>query len=55
MVETGHWYSGKPILVLPGNIERISYEDSTVFLNLTKEDIDDTAKNDIAQAVVGHR
>jgi hypothetical protein len=55
VVETGHWYSGKPILVLPGNIERISYEDSTVYVNLTTEDIEDTAKNDIAQAVVGHR
>lgn len=55
IVETGHWYSGKPILLLPENIERISYEDSTVFVNLTMEDIEATAKNDIAQAVVGHR
>jgi len=51
-VETGHWYSGKTILVLPANIQRISYEDSTVFVNLTKDDIAQTSKNDIAQAVV---
>ena len=50
VVETGHWYAGKPILLLPENIIRISYEDSTVYVNLTKEDIRRTTKNNIAQA-----
>lgn len=54
VVETGHWYSGKPILILPENIRRISYEDSTVFVNLTKADLQQTTKNDVAQAAVAH-
>jgi uncharacterized protein YrrD len=52
VVETGHWYAGKPILILPKNIERISYTDSTVFVNLTKEDLQQTAKNDVAQPAI---
>jgi sporulation protein YlmC with PRC-barrel domain len=55
VVETGHWYSFKEILLLPENIERISYEDSTVFVNLTKEDLQQTMRNDVAQAGAGHR
>jgi hypothetical protein len=48
VVEAGHWYAGKQILLLSENVDRISYEDSTVFVNLTKEDIQKTAKNDAA-------
>ena len=48
VVEAGHWYAGKEILLLPENIDRISCEDSTVFVNLTKEDIQKTARNDAA-------
>lgn len=39
IVETGHWYSGKEIAIAPKYIESISYEDSKVFLNVTKETI----------------
>jgi hypothetical protein len=53
VVETGHWYAGKPILLLPENITRISYEDSTVFVNLSKKDIEQTTRNDVAQAGAG--
>lgn len=53
MVETGHWYAGKPILLLPENITRISHDDSTLFVNLAKVDFALTAKNDIAQAGAG--
>ena len=55
IVETGHWYAGKPILILPESINRISYEDSTVFVNLTKNDIEKTLKNNVAHAGAGHR
>ena len=51
VVETGHWYSGKKILILPANIDRISYPDSTVFVNLAMEDIRQTSANDVAQVV----
>jgi uncharacterized protein YrrD len=36
IVETGHWYSGKEIAIAPKHVERISYEDSKVFLDVTK-------------------
>jgi len=55
VVETGHWYAGKEILLLPENIDRISYEYSTVFVNLTKADLQQTRRNDVAQAVAGSR
>jgi len=50
VVETGHWYSGKEILISPGKVNRISYEESTVFVNLTKADIQGTAENELAKA-----
>ena len=53
VVETGHWYSGKEILLLPENIDRISYEYSTIFVRLTSEDFRHTATNDVAQAGAG--
>ncbi len=55
VVDTGHWYAFKEILLLPENIERISYDDSTVFVNLTKEDLQHTLSNDVAQAGAAHR
>jgi uncharacterized protein YrrD len=39
VVETGHWFSGKEIVISPKEIERISYEESKVFVKLTKEAI----------------
>jgi len=36
VVETGHWYSGKEMLISPDKIESISYEESKVFLNLSR-------------------
>ena len=51
VVETSHWYSGKEILISPGKVERISYEDSKVFVNLTKADIQQrTEENKLARA-----
>ncbi len=39
VVKTGTWFSGKEIVISPSHIGRISYEDSKVFVNLTKEAI----------------
>ena len=50
VVETGHWYSGKEILISTDKIERISYEDSKVFVNLSKADIQKTQDNELAKA-----
>ena len=53
-VEAGHWYSGREILISPSKIERIGYEESKVFVNLTKADIQRTGENEVAQAGTGH-
>jgi len=49
-VETGHWYAGKTICVLTKDITRISYVDSSVHVNLSKADIIQTKKDEIAHA-----
>jgi uncharacterized protein YrrD len=50
-VETGHWYAGKEILIAPGKIQRISYSEKKVFVNLTKAEIQHTAENHQVKAV----
>ena len=44
VVETGHWYSGKEIVIAVKEVERISYEESTVFVGATRKSIMETAK-----------
>ncbi len=39
VVETGHLYSHKEIVISPKHIDRISYEESKVFVNVTKQAI----------------
>jgi hypothetical protein len=39
VVETGHWYSGKEIVISPSQIQRISYAESKVFVSISKEAI----------------
>ena len=45
VVEAGHWYAGKKILVSPSKVKRISYEEAKVYVGLSKADIQQTAKN----------
>ena len=42
LVETGHWYHGKEIVISPAQIDSISYVKSSVFVNVTKEAIKET-------------
>ena len=51
VIETGHWYSGKEILIPTSKVERISYDESKVFVNLIMADIKQTAENDIPQRI----
>ena len=39
VAETGHWFAGKEIVISPKQIVRISYDESKVFVSLTKEAI----------------
>ncbi len=50
VVEAGHWYSGKEILVATSKIDRISYAESKVYVHLTKADLQRTKENDLVRA-----
>jgi uncharacterized protein YrrD len=50
VVETGHWFSGRQILVSPGRIENISPAEKKVFVKQTKADIERTGAGDLATA-----
>ena len=39
VVDTGHWWSGKKVLVSPRWIDRISWNESTVFVALSPETV----------------
>jgi sporulation protein YlmC with PRC-barrel domain len=39
VVETGHWFSGKKIAISPQLVGRISYEESNISVNMTKQAI----------------
>lgn len=49
-VEAGHWYEGKEILIPFSKIDRISYEESQVFVRLTKAAIRSTAEHQVVKA-----
>ena len=48
VVETGHWYSRKEIVISPKHIDRISYEESKVFVNVSKEAIMDAPQHHVS-------
>jgi hypothetical protein len=48
-VETGHWYAGKEILISTGSVERISYDESKVFVSLTQAEIQQAAEGGLAK------
>jgi hypothetical protein len=50
-VETGHWYSGKEILLTPSKIERISLAEKKVFVSLSKGNLERTEEQHLATAV----
>lgn len=39
VIDTKNWWPGKKVLISPQWIERVSWEESTVFVNLTRENI----------------
>jgi hypothetical protein len=48
VIRTGHPFSGKEVLLPTNKVERISYEQSTVFVNLTQEAIKQAPESDPA-------
>ena len=45
VIQIGHWYSARHVRISPWDIERISYERSTVFTLFSAEDIDQTGED----------
>ncbi len=52
VVETGHWYACKRILISPSAVQNISYPDAKVMVKLTREDIQQTREDEVATAAV---
>jgi hypothetical protein len=50
VVEAGHWYSGREILISTDKVERIGLDEPVVHVNLTKEDIQRTGRDKLAKA-----
>ncbi len=50
VVETGHWFSGKEVIISPRDIVRISFEESTVFVNVTKAAVRDALEYHMPRA-----
>jgi uncharacterized protein YrrD len=46
-VESGHWFSGKTCYILPKHIINISYPESSVFVDLSKEEIQQAEKEEV--------
>jgi hypothetical protein len=51
VVKTGHRFTGREVLIPAGKIDQISYEDSTVFVNLTKEQVEKSPVHQTAPLV----
>jgi len=48
VIKTGHRFTGKEVLVPTKLVERISYPDSTVFVNLTREAVEHGPAHELA-------
>lgn len=55
VVEAGHWYAGKQILISPSTVKSVSYETSEIAVRLTMADIQRTGEDEIARAAPSTR
>jgi hypothetical protein len=53
VVDAGHWYSGKQILISAENVDRVDFGGSTVYVNLHRADIQNTHEADVARVSAG--
>jgi hypothetical protein len=51
VVKTGHRFSGTEVQIPTSQVDRISYEKSSVFVNLTSKAIEQSPAHDMAQSV----
>ena len=50
VVDVGHWYSAREVLIPTHMVRQISYEDSTVYVNLTRADIERAGETEATAA-----
>lgn len=50
VVEAGHWYSGKEVLIPASKVDSISYSESRVYVSLSKADIRNTSDQQVVVA-----
>jgi hypothetical protein len=48
VIKTGHRFSGKEVQIPTRMVDRISYPDSKVFVNLTREAVEQSPANDVS-------
>jgi hypothetical protein len=48
VIKTGHRFSGKEVRIPASKVERISYDESTVYVNLTSEAVERSPAHDMA-------
>ena len=48
VIKTGHRFSGKEVQIPTSKVDRISYEESTVFVNLTREAVEQSPAHHLA-------
>jgi hypothetical protein len=49
VVETGHWYSGKQILISPAAVVGVNFGSSEVSVKLTRADLARTCRDQVAR------
>jgi uncharacterized protein YrrD len=49
VVECGHWHSAKEIIIPTEKVSRISYDESTIYVDLPKSGMVGSTENDVAQ------
>jgi hypothetical protein len=52
VIKTGNRFTGKEVRIPVGSVQRISFDESTVFVNLTKEAVEQGSAHDLALAQV---
>jgi hypothetical protein len=50
VIKTGHRFSGREVVIPTNEVDRISYEESTVFVNLTRDSVEHSPEHRLAPA-----
>jgi sporulation protein YlmC with PRC-barrel domain len=54
VIKTGHRFTGKEVQIPTRNVDRISYPDSTVFVNLTREAVEQSSEHRLVAPDAAH-